>query len=259
LVSYAERVASVNDAMMGENPGQNTPAFTSKQMLEQGLQVFNGIFKRIYRAFRGELRKLYALNGIYLDKEEYFAYQDSDSKVMAVDYTGDPKDLIPAADPNAFGNTERMMKAQAILERAQQTPGYDPVKVEQRMHEAMDIPDSAEIYPLVEGQDEQGQPTGEMVLKYPPQEDPELEIEKADMQRRVLEGQSRAEKDMLLAQSTVNKDQAQIILMMAQAAETADKPELERLKLLDKQQDSIRKSLTEIAKADATNKEGTDT
>jgi len=259
LVNYAERVASVNDAMMGENPGQNTPAFTSKQMLEQGLQVFNGIFKRVYRAFRGELRKLYALNAIYLDKEEYFSYQDSESKVLATDYTSDPKDLIPAADPNAFANTERMMKAQAVLERAGQVPGYDPIKVEQRMHEAMDIPDAAEIYPLVAEMDEQGQETGGMTLKFPPQPDPELEIEKADMQRRVLEGQSRAEKDMLLAQSTVNKDQAQIILMMAQAAETADKPELERLKLLDKEQDSIRKSLTELAKADGQrDNEGTD-
>ena len=260
LVNYAERVASVNDAMMGENPGQNTPAFTSKQMLEQGLQVFNGIFKRIYRSFRSELRKLYALNAIYLDKEEYFSYQDSDSKVLATDYTSDPKDLIPAADPNAFANTERMAKAQSVAERAMSVPCYDPIKVEQRLHEAMDIPDASEIYPLVPEQDEQGQETGGMALRFPPQPDPELEIEKADMERRVLEGQSRAEKEMLLAQSTVNKDQAQIILLMAQAQETADKPELERLKLLDKEQDSIRKSLVELAKADEQrNKRDTDT
>jgi chaperonin GroES len=69
LIGYAERVGSVTDTMVGENPGQNTPAYNMSAMLEQGLQVFNGIFKRIYRSFRGELRKLYALNGIYLDQE----------------------------------------------------------------------------------------------------------------------------------------------------------------------------------------------
>ena len=253
LINYAERVGSVTDTMMGENPGQNTPAYNMSAMLEQGLQVFNGIFKRVYRSFRGEIRKLYALNGIYLDQEEYFAYQDSDSKILQVDYTSDSKDLIPAADPNAFSNKEKQAKSQMIAERAMSVPGYDPVVVERRYLESIDIPDSAEVYPLVPGMDDQGNETGEMVLKFPPQPDPELEIKKADMQRRTLEGQSRAEKEMLLAQSTVNKDQAIIIKTMAEAAETADKPTLERLKLLDAEQDSIRKALTDIAKLESAN------
>ncbi|KKL06100.1 hypothetical protein LCGC14_2599410, partial [marine sediment metagenome] len=69
LITYSERIGSVTDAMVGENPGQNTPAYNMQAMLEQGLQVFNGIFKRIYRSKRSEFRKLYKLNAIYLDKE----------------------------------------------------------------------------------------------------------------------------------------------------------------------------------------------
>jgi hypothetical protein len=141
-----------------------------------------------------------------------------------------------------------MMKAQAVREASMQVPGYDPIKVEQRFLEAMDIPDAAEVFPLVPEMDENGQETGGMTYKFPPQPDPELEIEKADMQRRTLEGQSRAEKDMLLAQSKVNVDEASIIKLMADAAEAADKPQLERLKLLLKDQESIRKSLVEVAK-----------
>ena len=256
LISYAERIGSVTDTMMGDNPGQNTPAYNMSAMLEQGLQVFNGIFKRVYRSFRSEIRKLYALNGIYLDQEEYFSYQDSDSKILQVDYTSDPKDLIPAADPNAFSNKERLAKAQALAERAQIVPGYDPMIIERGLLEAMDIPNANEAYPIVpEVNPETGQPTENMVLKFPPQPDPKLEIEKADMQRRTLEGQSRAETANLLAQSKVNVDQAQIIKLTAEAAETADKPTLERLKLLDNEQESIRKSLTEIAKIDAKAKE----
>jgi chaperonin GroES len=244
LISYAERVGSVTDAMMGENPGQNTPAYNMSAMLEQGLQVFNGIFKRVYRSFRSEIRKLYHLNGVYLDQEEYFAYQDLDSKILQVDYTSDSKDLIPAADPNAFSNKEKLAKAQAAAERAAMVPGYDPIVVEQKFLEAMDMPNAAELYPTVQAED------GSRQLKFPPQPDPELEIEKADMQRRTLEGQSRAEKDMLLAQSKVNVDEATIIKLIADAAETADKPALERLKLLAKDQESIRKSLVEIEKND---------
>ena len=70
-------------------------------------------------------------------------------------------------------------------------------KVEKRFLESMDIPDVDEVFPLVPEVDEEGNETGAMTLKFPPQPDPQLEIEKADMQRRTLEGQSRAEKDML--------------------------------------------------------------
>ena len=101
MIQYTERIGSVTDAMMGENPGQNTPAYNMSAMLEQGLQVFNGIFKRVYRSFRSELRKLFQLNSIYLDSEEYFTYHDNENRALQVDYTADPKDLIPAADPNA--------------------------------------------------------------------------------------------------------------------------------------------------------------
>jgi len=250
LIGYAEKIGSVTEAMTGENPGQNTPAYNMSAMLEQGLQVFNAIFKRVYRSQRSEFRKLFNLNAIYLDPEEYFTYQDSDNKALKVDYTSDPKDLIPAADPNAFSSKEKAMKAQAVREAAQSVPGYDPVKVEKRFLESMDIPDVDEVFPLVPEMDEEGNETGAMVLKFPPQPDPQLEIEKADMQRRTLEGQSRAEKDTMLAMSKVNVDEATIIKLMAEAAKVADEPELERLKLLHKDQESIRKSLTEIAKLD---------
>lgn len=249
LISYAERIGSVTDAMMGDNPGQNTPAYNMSAMLEQGMQVFNGIFKRVYRAQRSEFRKLYRLNALYLDQEEYFSYQDSDTKVLRLDYTGDPKDLIPAADPNAFSNKEKLMKAQAVREAAMSVPGYDPIKVEQRFLEAMDIPDASEVFPLVpEINPETGEETGGMTYKFPPQPDPELEIKKADMQRRVLEGQSRAEADMMRAESDIMVNQAKVMLMIAQAEVAADTPELERLKLIVQAFDDSRKHLVDLAK-----------
>jgi chaperonin GroES len=160
LINYAERVGSVTDAMMGDNPGQNTPAYNMSAMLEQGLQVFNGIFKRVYRSQRSEFRKLFNLNAIYLDQEEYFSYQDSESKALQVDYTGDAKDLIPAADPNAFSSKEKVMKAQAVREASMSIPGYDPIKVEQRFLEAMDIPDAAEVCIPAGSRDEPGNGRG---------------------------------------------------------------------------------------------------
>lgn len=246
LINYAERLGSVTDTLVGENPGQNTPAYNMSAMLEQGLQVFNGIFKRIYRSFRSELRKLYAINGLYLDDEEYFTYQDSDDTALRSDYTGDAKDLIPAADPNAFSNKEKLMKAQAVAERAQMTPGYNPILVEQGLLESLDIPNAKELFPVTPNPE-----TGQLEYVFPPAPDPELEIKKADMQRRTLEGQGRTHVDIMKAESQVMVDQAKVLLLMAQAEVAADSPELERLKLIVKEFDDKRKALVEMAKIEA--------
>jgi len=258
LISYAERVGSVTDAMMGDNPGQNTPAYNMSAMLEQGLQVFNGIFKRVYRSQRSEFRKLYNLNSLYLDQEEYFEYQDGDSKVLKTDYSADPKDLIPAADPSATSSKEKMAKAQMVAERAQMVPGYDPIKTEQGLLEAVEIPNFHEVFPVVPEMDENGQETGGMVLKFPPQPDPELEIEKADMQRRVLEGQSRSEKDMILAESKTLVDAANILKIEAEIEAMGDETRLAELKILQSEQSDVRKSLIEVAKIEQADKQSAD-
>jgi chaperonin GroES len=243
LISYSERVGSITDAMTGQNPGQNTPAYNMSAMLEQGLQVFNGVFKRVYRSMRSEFRKLYNLNAIYLDEKVYLEYQDSSGEVGKTDYTADPKDLIPAADPNAFSNKEKIQKAQMIAERAAMVPGYDPISVERRILEAMDIPDAAEVFPL-----QQNPETGRMEYVFPPKPDPELEIKKADMQRRTLEGQSRAEKDAIMAEAAVMKTEAEVALIYAKAQTEESNLELGPLKLLLEEFKDKRKAITDLVK-----------
>ena len=71
------------------------------------------------------------------------------------------------------------------------------------------------------------------------------------MQRRTLEGKVRGEVDFMKAQSAVMVDQADILVKMAQAEVAADTPEYKRLELILKEQDSIRSSLVEMAKIDA--------
>ena len=58
LIDYTERVTSITDLMVGQTPGQNTPATTSMSALEQGMSVFTGIFKRVLRSLKQDFRKL---------------------------------------------------------------------------------------------------------------------------------------------------------------------------------------------------------
>lgn len=249
LINYSERVGSVTDAMSGQNPGQNTPAYNMSQMLEQGLQVFNGVFKRVYRSMRNEFRKLYNLNAIYLDEESYFSYQDSDSAILRTDYTGDSKDLMPAADPSAFSNREKMEKASMILERSRMSPGYNPIEVERRFLEAADIPDVNQIFPL-----QQNQETGQMEYVFAPQPDAELEIKKADMERRTIEGKARAETQAAVAEAKIMESEANIIIKMRELDIKEDANEIKKLEIILRELKDKRKVLTEIEKLDSQEK-----
>ena len=244
LISYAERVGSVTDAMVGENPGQNTPAYNMSAMLEQGLQVFNGIFKRVYRSMRSEFRKLYKLNSIYLDEEVYLSYHDSDVTVLRTDYTADPKDLIPAADPNAFSNKEKTQKAMMISERAAMVPGYNLMVVEKNWLESIEAPNATELYPT-----KMNEETGSEELVFPPQPDPQLELEKADMQRKAIEGKVKAEADMANAESNMMLREAQAMKLIAEARSIASEEELKQMQMQLEDMISKRQSLTAIAVA----------
>ena len=213
LIEYTQQLSSVNDAMTGKDMGQNTPAYNMEAMLNQGMQVFSGIFKRVHRALRREFQEQYRLNAVYLNPEEYFETIDGkDTKILQQDYAGDAKDIYPAADPNAFSQMEKASKAQFLSQRAMAVPGYHPVNVERRLLQAMDIEDVQEIFPL----DEQGN------MAIPPPPNQELEIKAAEEQRRTLESQSRMEKDFLLAEAKVEVDEANVMLIGAKIKEMGD-------------------------------------
>jgi chaperonin GroES len=178
LISYGERIGSVSDMMVGENPGQNQPATTSMAVLEQGLKVFSGIFKRIHRSLKEEFRKLFTLNQKFLQLEEYFEVLDTgdQEKVTLTDYQeGDPKDVRPASDPNMIADSQLLMQAEAISQRSMTVSGYNPVEVEKLYLRAMKIPNADLLYPL----NEEGKPA----IEPPPDKElqttlAELEIEK---------------------------------------------------------------------------------
>lgn len=208
LVQYGERISSVSDMMVGENPGQNTPAYTSQKMIEQGMQVFTGIFKRVFRCMRDEYRKLYVLNREYLSPESYYAVIDGpEQQIFQSDYQGNPNDIAPAADPNQALREQRVTMASMVLERSMAVPGYDKAQVEREWLEAIEHPNADKIFPL----DEQGQP------KIKPSPDPEIEVKVAEEQRRMLEGKQRGEVQMIEAQTKAMVGEAQILELQTRA------------------------------------------
>lgn len=144
IVNYTNRISGSTDVMVGENPGQNTPAETSRTMVQMGMKIYSAIFKRVWRSMKDEFKKLYILNSIYLPAVG--SYGSQGAKISREDYTDDPRAVCPAADPNISSDAEAFMRATALKQAAMTTQGYDLEAVERNYLKALRVPDIEIIY-----------------------------------------------------------------------------------------------------------------
>ena len=206
LIDYTGRVAGVTDTMVGENPGQNTPAQTTQTMMEQGMKIYSAIFKRMWRSMKEEFKKLYSLNAVYLP--DTYSFGPQGSKAMREDYLADSRHVAPAADPHVVSDAQQYQRAITIKQAAAQTPGYDLEAVERNFLRALKVDGVERLYPGPQ--------------KTPPLPNPKMMVEQAKGQARMQELQLKLKWEMqketatLMEQHRVNT--AKILQLEAQAA-----------------------------------------
>src|SRR3990167_7216822 len=115
LLESGRELASVAEIFTGKMPGQNTPATTTNTAVEQGMKVFTAIYKRVYRAYTKEFKKLFRLNSLYEENFEK-AVQVLDEPISKEDYDIHNYDVCPTADPTAVSTTQKAMKSQSLLQ-----------------------------------------------------------------------------------------------------------------------------------------------
>lgn len=145
IVEYTNRISGATDAMTGANPGQNTPAQTQQSMIEMGMKIYNAIFKRVWRSMKEEFKKLYILNGHWLDEQVQFG--EGDDRVTKQDYLGDPNRVVPDADPNITSEGQALQQAMMLKQMAASAPGYNRDEVERRALKAMKIDAIDSVFP----------------------------------------------------------------------------------------------------------------
>ena len=211
LISSAQDLSSVQDMMVGRNPGQNQPYSTSQLVMEQGLKVFNGIYKRIYRALSKEYRLLYNVLADHLDLNDYLKVLDETGQDVqsAVDEFGIQKvfeflrqdfnvasvDIIPSAEPDMLAEAQKLMKSESLLQKVAQGLPLNVQAVTRRLLEA-----------------EQQEGIEELMNVPVPQPDPQVEIEKQklELQQAELEIQAQqAEADANLKEAQAYKAQVE--------------------------------------------------
>lgn len=202
LIDYTNRISGTTEAQVGENVGQNTPAYNMQTMVEQGQKIYNAIFKRIWRSMKSEFQKLYLLNRTFLPETTVFG---SDGlKVLREDYSGDENRITPVADPNITSETQRLQIATAVRQAAYSAPGYNIPLVEQQYLQALRVDGWQALYPGPE--------------KIPPQKNPKVQIEEMKLQAKQMD--LKLKEQMFVAEMMEEQklNQAKILQLEAQAA-----------------------------------------
>ena len=209
LLKSGKELASVAEIFVGKMPGQNTPATTTMATIEQGMKVFTAVYKRVYRSLTSEFRKIYKLNGQYMNPEEYVSILDE--PVQQEDYKGPEDDIIPGADPTAVSSQEKQAKVQALMQILQ-LGTINPMAVTQLYLEAHEIPE-AEKY----------------MMQPQPKTDPKVEA----LQAKAQIDQQKAQNDIMLSREKMRMEQ------MTKEQEMIHKAKLQQMELQGKQMEAI--------------------
>lgn len=115
LIQIGKEFTSTTDVMQGNQPAQNVSSNTISQLIEQGSKTNTNINKRVYRSLTSEYRKIYYLNYMYLSNKDYQAVLDNPDAIVKQDFDLYSMDVYPVADPSLATETQRIMKATAML------------------------------------------------------------------------------------------------------------------------------------------------
>ena len=207
MINAGEKLSSVTDVMTGELPGQNTKATVAVQTLDQGMKVFNAIYKRTHRALKKEFRKLYALNAKYLPENDYFQIMDLGQSIAPIarsDYAEGDVSVIPYSDPNVATESQRMAKIEA-LNPLLQLGTIDPMEYTKRYLEVTEQPNPEALMAKPKGlSPEQQQEQAKL----------QLEQQKAQLEAQVKTATLAIESK--LAESKISKEEIESIVALMQ-------------------------------------------
>jgi hypothetical protein len=181
-------------------------------MVEQGMQVYAVVFKRVWRSMKEEFKKLHQLNALFLKPNETFGV--GDEVIRREDYSTNPDMVAPVADPNILSTSHRVMQAQAVRQAAFQVSGYDKDAVERYYLRALRVDGYEAFY---KGSD-----------KLPPPQDPKLLLEQAKAKGKAAELQLKHIQFMAGLKETVRLNSAKIAHMEAQIIKTMQEAGIQR-------------------------------
>jgi chaperonin GroES len=140
LIEMGKEVASIKDVLSGDS-ASTAAVGTTLALIEQGLQVFTSIYKRIHRTLRAELGIVGRLNFQNVTREQYATFFDDPSLDPQADYNSKDMDILPVSDPQSVTKMQKLAKAQLVLESSKENPLVNQEEALRRFYEAADVED----------------------------------------------------------------------------------------------------------------------
>lgn len=143
LIQSGNQLASIAEIFVGKMPGQNTPATTTQETVQQSMAVFTAIYKRVYRSLEAEYKKLYRLNRLNPDMiaEER---EMAGVELKVSDYDHPDYHIIPGADPAGDSWAMKQQKMQ-FVGQLMQMGTINPQVYTKRVLTDLDLPEPEEL------------------------------------------------------------------------------------------------------------------
>ncbi|MHB8603497.1 MAG: hypothetical protein ACYC9R_12760, partial [Nitrosotalea sp.] len=203
LIQSGNQLASIAEIFVGKMPGQNTPATTTQETIQQGMAVFTAIYKRVYRSLAKEFKKIYRLNRMNPDcvAEEQ---KIGGIPMQSSDYDLPDWVVIPGADPTGDSSAARIAKLQGIG-NLMNMGTINPQTYTQMYIDSSQIPNGDSL----------------IAQPQPPQPDPKVATEQAKQQTEQLKQQGLQQKqqgDQQKQQSDISAKQQELQIKERMAA-----------------------------------------
>lgn len=174
LVQASKELSSNSDLLAGQQEQHNIPATSTLALIEQGLKVFSGIYKRTYRSCTKEYKLIHRLNAIYPNEQEYQMVVD-DPQASIADFVMADYDITPINTTATITETQQYLKAQSLM--ALQGKGLDDMAINLYYMEALGIPNVQQFLP-----------------KQPPQPPPQFVLAMRELDIKQMQAQTELEK-----------------------------------------------------------------
>lgn len=145
VLGAAKDIASIKDVLSGNAPA-TAPVGTTLALIDQGLQSFTALYKRVFRSMKAEFRAIYECEGKWGSQDEYANVLDDPRADLAADFSMRGDDIVPVSDPSVVTRAQQLAKGQVIQQVAKDFPqAINQVTAARRIFEAAQVEEPDEL------------------------------------------------------------------------------------------------------------------
>lgn len=198
----------------------NAPATTTLALIQENMVPMSAIMKRIISSESEEFKRLFELNSIYIDPEEYRRVLDDDNADYKRDFDLFSLDIMPTANPEMSSRMQRLQQADVMMSQAQviALSGGDVRPIYENWFDAIGADYMVgQVWPDPNEVSQEQAARMEQIQKQQRQQEMLVAIEVDQAERELVIKEKLAKADFALKLADLRKKESEIILNLEKA------------------------------------------